>query len=132
MPSAAYRDAEDLEQDIYNRVLEKIHTFESDKATIQTWVSRLARNIQIDHLRRQKLADEIDEPQWATSRPMDPHTWAALRATVRKLPQRQRDALGARLKNSDLRKIATQLGVSVSQVSKDLAKAQQTLLEAIE
>ncbi len=87
MPSAAYRDAEDLEQDLYNRVIEKIHTFEQGKAAIQTWVSWLARNIQIDHLRRQKLSDETKN-SWESTRLVDPHARAALNAAVRRLPKR--------------------------------------------
>src|SRR5436305_7211828 len=44
---SSIRDAEDLEQDLYQRLLERMMNFDG-RASLQTWLFNLAKNFQID------------------------------------------------------------------------------------
>ena len=59
--------ADDLAQVVLVKMWEKAHTFDRNKASLNTWVYTLARNSRIDMLRRNnRYATEIDpEPIWA-------------------------------------------------------------------
>ena len=57
-------EAEDLTQDIFVRVLTALATFDR-RANFETWLTRVSRNLCIDHYRRRrreegKFTDEID------------------------------------------------------------------------
>jgi RNA polymerase sigma-70 factor (ECF subfamily) len=126
----AYRDAEDLEQDIYQRIIEKISCFDCQTSKLPTWISRIGRNIQIDCLRRHKTASEAGSDCLTPPLPSDPEQRTALRAILNSLPERQQQVTRLRLKGLDLKEIAAHRGISVGQVSKDLKKAQEALLAA--
>ncbi len=49
------RDAEDLVQDVFVRVIKSARTYDPHKASFRTWLFRIARNRCIDHARRQAL-----------------------------------------------------------------------------
>jgi RNA polymerase sigma-70 factor (ECF subfamily) len=48
-------DAEDLVQDVFLRVIKSAHTFDPQRASLQTWLYRIARNRCIDVARRASL-----------------------------------------------------------------------------
>lgn len=48
-------DTEDLVQDIFVRVIKAAHTFDPQKASLRTWLFRIARNRCIDLIRRRGL-----------------------------------------------------------------------------
>lgn len=58
--------AEDLVQEVYIRVLNSYHRFEG-KSTEKTWLFSIARNVAIDHFRKQKNWKEriIDKFDWS-------------------------------------------------------------------
>ena len=53
--------AEDITSDIFLKVLEKLHTFDSAKASFPTWIFRIARNVVIDHFRTFRQEIDIDD-----------------------------------------------------------------------
>ena len=50
---------EDFVHDVFIRIIEKIHTFNSKKASFRTWLFRIARNHYIDVYRRKKKITTI-------------------------------------------------------------------------
>ena len=56
--------AQDLTQEVFLRVFQNLRSFRAGEGSFGTWLSRLARNLLIDHYRRTKLdraTDSIDE-----------------------------------------------------------------------
>jgi len=55
--------AEDLMQDCFIRIFDNIRKYDSSKASLKTWISRITVNLLIDHLRRNKkfIFVSIDE-----------------------------------------------------------------------
>ena len=54
-------DAEDLCQDVIEKVNMKLDSFDSGKASISTWIYSITRNSVIDFYRRSHPHEEIDE-----------------------------------------------------------------------
>ncbi|MDQ3018345.1 MAG: sigma-70 family RNA polymerase sigma factor, partial [bacterium] len=58
----AHRElSEDLTSQTFIRAMEKIATFKADRGTFQAWLYQVARNILIDHYRKNKSTENIDE-----------------------------------------------------------------------
>ncbi|MBN2086914.1 sigma-70 family RNA polymerase sigma factor [Candidatus Peregrinibacteria bacterium] len=53
--------AEDLVSIVFTKSLEKIQTFNSDKASFKTWLYQIARNTITDHFRSNKETADIDD-----------------------------------------------------------------------
>jgi len=57
--------AEELTNDVFMRVHKHLNNYDSDKASVKTWVMNIAKNIVIDHYRKSKLetisVDKEDE-----------------------------------------------------------------------
>ncbi|MGH9658852.1 MAG: RNA polymerase sigma factor, partial [Bryobacteraceae bacterium] len=47
-------EAQDLTQDVFLRVYRTLHSYRSEEGAFVTWLTRLARNLLIDHYRRTK------------------------------------------------------------------------------
>ncbi len=59
-------DAEDLTQEVFIRIYRTLASFDSEKASFNTWVTTVTRNLLVDHFRKTKgdrLTDSIDAPQ---------------------------------------------------------------------
>ena len=54
-------DAEDLCSDVFEKIQRKLADFDPSKASVSTWVFTITRNTVIDHYRRSKPAEELDE-----------------------------------------------------------------------
>jgi RNA polymerase sigma-70 factor (ECF subfamily) len=57
-------EAQDLTQEVFLRVFRTIRTFRSDEGSFGTWLSRVTRNLLIDHYRRtrqERVTDSIEE-----------------------------------------------------------------------
>jgi RNA polymerase sigma-70 factor (ECF subfamily) len=57
-------EAQDLTQDVFLRVFKALGGFRSTEGSFATWLTRLTRNLLIDHYRRtrnQRVTDSIDE-----------------------------------------------------------------------
>ena len=54
-------DAEDLCSEVFMKVQRKLEDFDETKASISTWVFTITRNTVIDHFRRSRQTEELDE-----------------------------------------------------------------------
>jgi RNA polymerase sigma-70 factor (ECF subfamily) len=58
------QEAEDLTQEVFLRVFRNLKSFQSGSGSFRVWLTRLTRNLLIDHYRRtrkEKLVDSIEE-----------------------------------------------------------------------
>ena len=58
------QEAQDLTQEVFLRVFKTIKTFRSSEGSFNTWLSRVTRNLLIDHYRRtrqERVTDSIEE-----------------------------------------------------------------------
>ena len=120
-------EAQDLTQEVFLRVFKTIKSFRSDEGSFSTWLSRVTRNLLIDHYRRtrsDRVTDSIEEqlPMMegagaaASTRP--DHALAGreaseiLQATLQKLSPDLREAVVLRdLQEMEYREIAQVLGI---------------------
>jgi len=54
-------EAEDIASDVFEKIVRKIDDFDEQKASVSTWVFTITRNTLIDHYRRTKPSEELDE-----------------------------------------------------------------------
>jgi RNA polymerase sigma-70 factor (ECF subfamily) len=98
--------AEEVTLDIFTRAWEKAHTYDPQQAKVSTWLTRMARNLAIDRLRREKARPFHHSVSWAevTTEPKmegtHPETAVHLnmeqqrvRTAVASLPPAQQEAL---------------------------------------
>jgi RNA polymerase sigma-70 factor (ECF subfamily) len=120
-------EAQDLTQEVFLRVFRTIKSFRSDEGSFATWLSRVTRNLLIDHYRRtrqERVTDSIEEqlPMMeevgaaASARP--DHALAGreaseiLQATLQKLSPDLREAVILRdLQEMEYREIAQVLSI---------------------
>jgi RNA polymerase sigma-70 factor (ECF subfamily) len=57
--------AEEITLDVFITIWEKGHTYDPGRAKVRTWLTRLARNRAIDHLRRESVRPNRDSLGWA-------------------------------------------------------------------
>lgn len=99
-------DAEEITLDIFARVWEKADTYQSERAKVTTWLTRMARNRAIDVLRREGVRPMKHSISWAQVSPVPaadsdrPEQAAQLamekervRAAIASLPEAQQEAL---------------------------------------
>lgn len=90
-------DAEDLLSEVFEKILRKIEDFDPSKASLNTWIFTITRNTVIDHFRRTKPTEELDE-NLTDSLELDEgllnaETLGELAAALRKLPQQMMDII---------------------------------------
>ena len=90
-------DAEDLCEDVFEKVIKKINDFDETKASLSTWIFTITRNTLIDHFRKFRPSDEIDENLPSESTVDEPllarETLDELAEALNKLTQEQRDII---------------------------------------
>jgi len=68
------RDVEELTQDVFVRAFEHLSDFDSERASFNTWLSRIAHNIALNHLRSRGYESlPLNEEQYS---PPDVSEWA--------------------------------------------------------
>ena len=90
-------DAEDLCSEVFEKILRKIEDFDSSKASLNTWIFTITRNTVIDHFRRTRPSEELDE-NLSDNIELDEgllnsETLGELAAALRKLPQQLMDII---------------------------------------
>lgn len=87
-------DAEEILQDVFVKIWKNIHTFQSEKATLYTWMATIARNASLD---RKRLKSFTDNQQTVSldiknhSKSIDPaHSGISVPALTQKLPEKFR------------------------------------------
>ena len=90
-------EAEDLCEDVFEKVLKKIDGFDDTKASVSTWIFTITRNTLIDYFRRFRPSDEIDEgmpSDMSVEAPMrERETLDELADALNKLDQEMRDII---------------------------------------
>ena len=90
-------DAEDLHSEVFEKILRKIEGFDPEKASLNTWIFTITRNTVIDHFRRTKPTEELDE-NLSDNIELDEdllnsEMLGELAAALRKLPQQLMDII---------------------------------------
>jgi RNA polymerase sigma factor (sigma-70 family) len=128
-------DAEDVFQEVFARVYERLDTLRSDEA-IQPWIAQLTRRLCIDKLRSSSREEVTDDPDAAIAADEDALTKVDEALTVREamgaLPDNCRDILDRFFaRDESYRTIAEALdlpaGTIASRISRCLAKLRQEL-----
>jgi len=119
-------EAQDLTQEVFLRVFRTLKTFRSDEGSFATWLTRVTRNLLIDHYRRtrqERVTDSIEEQlpmlEEAGAAAARPDRAVAgreaseiLRATLQKLSPDLREAVILRdLQELEYREIALVLNI---------------------
>ena len=116
--------SEDLTQDVFLRLLRFRHTFKGN-GTFLSWMFQIARNVGIDHYRKHKKSDSLDEKFYELeSTEPTPHEESANRQQVEMLHQamqklsiKHREVISmARFENLPLKEIAKILNCPVNTV----------------
>ena len=114
-------DAEDLCQDVFEKVNMKLDSFDSGKASISTWIYSITRNSVIDFYRRSHPHEEIDE-NMAQDGAVDDNllndeTLEELAEALEKLPAELREIVVLRYYDGmPLTEIAKKMGMSYGMV----------------
>ena len=115
--------AEEVTLDIFTRAWDKAESYDQRRAKVSTWLTRMARNLAIDRLRREKVRPSHHSVHWSevTAEPVtddnSPETAVSLnmeqhrvRTAVNSLPPDQQETLS----------LAYFQGYSHSQIAKSL------------
>lgn len=132
-------DAEDLTQQTFERALRAWERFDPERAATGTWLIAIARNLLIDHFRRDRSAQQRPFDTEAETSPgvvyidpdlgLDPDLAQALGA----LDDREREVIALRF-GADLtgRDIAEELGISVANAQQILSRSLRRLRRMLE
>ena len=113
--------AEDLCEDVFLKVYEKLDTFDETKASISTWIYTIARNTLTDYYRTRKVCEEIPEEYESTISVEDEvcnnEMLDKLANALEKLDERFRDIIILRYYSGfKLTEIAEKMDISYSYV----------------
>lgn len=125
-------DAEDLCQDVFEKVFMKLESFDPQKASLSTWIYSITRNSVIDFYRKSRPTTEIDENLASDGEVDDDllqnETLSELAEGLRKLPaQLQKIIIWRYYDGLPLTDIAERLNLSYGAVKIRHAKALQEL-----
>lgn len=88
-------DAEDLCEEVFEKICKKIGDYDEEKASLSTWIFNITRNTLIDHFRKIRPVEDIDEniPSDITVEAslLNRETLQELAKALKMLPQEQRD-----------------------------------------
>lgn len=128
------KDTEDITQEALLRLWTHAKTWRSDKASVSTWLHRIAHNLCIDYLRKDKsnvtgeLSEDLESTELPTQAPEREERLEALKSALDLLPERQRSALIlSHYQGFSNRDIAQILDVSVDALESILARARRGL-----
>ena len=90
-------DAEDLCADVFEKVQRKLADYDQSKASISTWIFTITRNTVIDHFRRSRPTEELDENKSDETEIdeglLNSETLSELAAALKSLPQELTDII---------------------------------------
>ena len=96
-----HADAEDLTSDVFAKIVAHIDSYNPEKASLSTWVFVITRNTLIEHFRKQRITEDIDEQQIPVSdEPVEKivmeEQQELLAKALGELPEKMRDIVVAR------------------------------------
>ena len=114
-------DAEDLFSEVFERIIKKLDDFDPEKASLNTWIFTITRNIVIDHFRRTKSSSELDENLTDGTELdedlLNTESLSELASALRSLPQQMMDIIVLRYYDGKpLTEIAELMGLSYGAV----------------
>lgn len=130
-------DAEDLTQQTFERALRAWERFDPERAAPGTWLIAIARNLLIDHFRRDRSALErplgANDPTGVVYIDPDLGLDPDLAAALEGFEQREREVIALRF-GADLsgREIADQLEISVANAQQILSRSLRRLRNLLE
>lgn len=130
-------EAEDLCEDVFEKVFRRIDQFDRSKASLSTWIFTITRNTVIDHYRRTKPTEELDENLTDSSEIdeslLRTESLQELASALRSLPQELTDLIVLRYyDNKPLTEVAEIMGLSYGAVKLRHQKALGMLKRALQ
>lgn len=111
-------DAEDLCEDVFVKIFEKIDTYDENKSRLSTWIYSVTSNTVIDFYRTNHISSEIpedlsDERSSIEEDYLDQENLEALAGALLELPQEQMDIIVLRYyKGLTLQEVAEKMSLS--------------------
>ena len=129
-------DAEDLHSEVFEKIQRRLDSYDPQKASISTWVFTITRNTLIDHYRRVKPQEELDENLSDDSEIdeglLQNESLEELAAALRSMPEELRDLIVLRYyDNRPLTEVAEMMGMSYGAVKLRHQKALAMLRKAL-
>ena len=129
-------DAEDLCQDVFEKVHTKLDKFDPDKASISTWIYSITRNSVIDFYRRSHPHDEINEniavDDSIDDDMLNDETLEELAEALEKIPTQLREIIVLRYYDgSPLTEIAKRMNLSYGAIKLRHAKALELIRKSM-
>ena len=130
-------DAEDILSEVFEKILRKMEDFDPEKASLNTWIFTITRNTVIDHFRRSRPGEELDE-NLSDETEIDEdllrtENLSELADALRKLPQQLMDIVVLRYYDGKpLTEIAQMMNLSYGAVKLRHQNAIMLLREALE
>jgi len=130
------KDTEDITQETFLRLWTHAHTWNGAKASLTTWLHRIAHNLCIDYLRKDKSSvssdleglDELEIETQNENVDESQDRMAALTQAISALPERQRSALVLNHYHGFSNKQTAEiLDISVDALESILARARRAL-----
>jgi RNA polymerase sigma-70 factor (ECF subfamily) len=131
-------DAEDITQEVFFRLWQRIQKFDPAVARLSTWLHKIAHNLCIDHFRKQKPDGMLDPDELTGG--MEPPTELLQRLqttnigqAMQELPERQRSAIVmCHYQGLSNREAAVILDVSVDALESLLSRGRRKLRALLE
>ena len=126
-------DAEDLCNDIFMKVFQKLDSYSESQAKLSTWIYAITRNAVIDYYRTFHISEElsgteVDDTDGVEETVLSRETLTRLAEALKKLPEQQRDIIVLRYyKGYTLQKIAGMMNLSYGAVKLRHSAALKTL-----
>lgn len=136
-------NTEDIVSQVFEKVLMKLDTFDPEKASVKTWIFRIAENTLIDFYRRRRPTLSIDHEESGLDNVLyehfddqydqiiEPERKLVLDA-LRQLPERERMFIYLKyFENVTNREIAARMEMNENTVSAIMARARKKLKEIL-
>lgn len=129
-------EAEDLCSEVFEKVFKRYDQYDESKSSVSTWVFTITRNTLIDHFRRVKPQEELDE-NLSDDSEVDEGLLAnesleELAAALKRMPEELRDLIVLRYyDNKPLTEVADLMGLSYGAVKLRHQKALGILKKAL-
>ena len=114
-------EAEDICSEVFEKVMRKIDDYDQTKAAVGTWIFSITRDTLIDHYRKKRPTEELDE-NLKDDTELDEslltnETLSELAAALKRLPEQLRDIVVLRYYDGKpLTEIAEMMGLSYGAV----------------
>ena len=132
-----YAEAEDLTSDVFAKIVGHIDSYNPEKASLSTWVFVITRNTLIEHFRKHRITEDIEEQQIpVTDEPVEKivmeEQQELLANALLELPEKLRDIIVARYYYGyRFSKIGEMMDISEANARVSHARALEKLKEII-